>query len=58
MHVCLAIYRLGFIDYISPIATTLGFVLLKRDFELKNWKHHDEFLLMFTDAAVKWLQGN
>jgi hypothetical protein len=57
MHVCHAIYRLGFVDYLSPIATILEFGSLKQEFLLKAWSHHDEFLLMFTDAAVTWLQG-
>ena len=31
------------------------YTILKQDFVLKKWSKHDEFLLMFTEASVKWL---
>ena len=57
MHVALAIYRLGFDAYLAPIANELGYTTLKKDFELKQWNKHDEFLLLFTEASFKWLRG-
>ena len=58
MHICHAIYRLGFIDYLQPIAHHFGYETLKQDFILRKWKKHDEFLLLFTEASCKWLQVN
>lgn len=58
MHVCHGIYRLGFTTYLQPVAAALGFDYLKRDFILKEWKMHDQFLLMFCDAVAQWLHGN
>lgn len=57
MHLCAAIYRLGFTEYLQPVAIALGFNLLVKNFALKNWKHHDQFLLLFCDAGAMWLQG-
>ncbi len=57
MHVCHALYRLGFDAYLQPIALALNYTILKKDFELKKWSRHDEFLLLFTDAAMQWLNG-
>lgn len=57
MHVCHAIFRLGFFNYLQPVASAFGFNLLKMDFLLKEWKMHDQFLLMYCDAAAQWLHG-
>ena len=57
MHVCHAIYRLGFDKYMKPIATELGFTSLAMNFPLKLWSKHDEFLLMFAEATMVWLRG-
>jgi len=72
MHVCHAIYRLGWENFFLPIVTHLkyGFFInlnsiitffsydhLKRDFILKKWSRNDEFLLAFCDATSLWLKG-
>jgi hypothetical protein len=57
MHVCHAIYRLGFSHYLEPIAILLGYTTLKTDFPLKQWNKHDEFLLLFTEASMQWLRS-
>ena len=57
MHVALGIYRLGFDDYIASVANLLGYTTLKKDFPLKQWNKHDEFLLLFTEASFQWLRG-
>lgn len=57
MHVTHALYRLGGASYLLPVAQSIGFKYLTIDFALKNWDKHDEFLLLFCDAGMLWLQG-
>ena len=57
MHVCHAIYRLGYDAYMALIANLVGYTTLKKDFNLKKWNKHDEFLLLFTEASFLWLQS-
>lgn len=57
MHVCHGIFRLGFEHYLKPIADQVGYTILTRDFQLKKWNKHDEFLLLFIEASVQWLYG-
>ena len=57
MHFCAGLYRLGFGDYLLPIADKLQYTNLFQEFKLKQWNRHDEFLLLFTTAGVQWLLG-
>lgn len=57
MHVCHGIYRLGFASYLQPIAEQFNYTILKCDFDLKKWNKHDEFLLLFTEGALAWLNS-
>lgn len=58
MHFCLSLYCLGGTDYLIPIGKEAGFQYLAVDFPLAKWDYHNEFLLLFCDASMKWLQGN
>jgi hypothetical protein len=57
MHVALAIFRLAFTDYIEPLTHALHYTTLRKDFVLRTWNKHDEFLLLFTEASFRWLAG-
>lgn len=54
MHTGLGIMRAGE-EYLLLIAELLGYKYIKVDFELDHWSHHDSFLLMVAEAAVRWL---
>ena len=57
MHFCHAVYRLGFHDYLEPVAKAFNLTTLCVDFKLRKWNKHDEFLLLFTEASCNWLSG-
>ena len=57
LHVCLAIYRVGFIDYLEPVAKALRYNSLMEDFTSKKWSGHSDFLLIYAEAAYNWLHG-
>jgi len=57
MHFALGLFRLGFEQYLAPIATAIDIGQVQHDFPLKTWNKHDQFLLMFTTAGMKWLLG-
>lgn len=57
MHICHAIYRLGFRSYLEPVAKAFKLTALSEDFKLRKWNKHDEFLLLFTEASCNWLRG-
>jgi len=57
MHVCHAIYRLGFDDYLQPLAANFGYTTIKKNFDLKKWSRQDEVLLLFAEAGIQWLQS-
>jgi hypothetical protein len=53
MHVALAIFRLVFTDYIEPLTRAFHYTTLRKDFVLRTWNKHDEFLLLFTEASFQ-----
>lgn len=57
MHFCLGVYRLGYTQYLKPIADKLQYNNIQLDFQLKKWSSHDEFLLLVATAGVSWLHG-
>ena len=57
MHFCHALYRLGGEQYLLPLASAFHYSEIKINFQLKEWSAHNEFLLLFTDAAMAWLTG-
>jgi len=57
MHFCKALFRLGGTQYLLPLAAKYGHSAIKIEFQLKEWSVHNEFLLLFTDAACNWLRG-
>lgn len=55
MHLCHTIMRLGYDEYLQPIANHLNINNITKNFLLKNWDKHDDFMLVVAQACVNWL---
>ena len=55
IHFCHAVFRLGGENYLMPLAEEMGYGYLYVNFTMKQWTHHDRFLLIVADCVTSWL---
>ena len=55
IHFCHAVFQLGGENYLMPLAEEMGYGYLYVNFTMKQWTHHDRFLLIVADCVTSWL---